>query len=85
MDVSSAERIRDILIEELQWSGPRDELTDDLPLIETRVLDSLGMLRLVSRLQSELAVEIRDEDVVPSNFGTIGRIAQFVDGRTSAR
>jgi acyl carrier protein len=79
--MSSTETIRDFLIEDLQWSGPRSELTDDLPLVESRVIDSLGVMRLVSRIQSDLGVDVRDEDIVLSNFGTIGRIAEFVDAR----
>jgi acyl carrier protein len=43
-------------------------------------VDSLGLLRLVTSIEAEFGIEIRDEDVVIANFGSIGRIAEFVQG-----
>ncbi len=76
-----AERIRDFLIEEAQWDGPRSELTDDLPLIESHVIDSMLLLRLVAWLESEYGISIGDEDVVPSNFGSIERISALLNSK----
>jgi len=62
----------------VRWDGQPEELTDDLALIEEHVIDSLGLLRLVDRLESEFHIRFRDEDLVPTNFGSIARIADFV-------
>ncbi len=72
------ERVRDFLIEEASWDGARAELTDDLALIEQHVIDSMLLLRMVAWLESEYGITINDADVVPSNFGSIERIAQLV-------
>lgn len=74
----AAERVRDFLIDEANWDGDRAELTDDLPLIENHVIDSMLLLRLVAWLESEYGIAIGDADVVPSNFGSIERISRFV-------
>jgi acyl carrier protein len=74
----TAERVRDFLIEEAHWDGSREELTDDLPLIETHVIDSMLLLRMVAWLESEYGIAIGDADVVPSNFGSIKRISSLV-------
>jgi acyl carrier protein len=76
--VQTAERIRDFLIEEAHWDGPRAELTDELPLIENHVIDSMLLLRLVAWLESEYGIAIGDADVVPSNFNSIERISRLV-------
>ncbi len=73
-----AERIRDFLIEEANWDGPRAELTDELPLIEQHVIDSMLLLRMVAWLESEYGIAIGDADVVPSNFGSIERISGLI-------
>jgi acyl carrier protein len=44
-------------------------------------LNSLALLRLVSRIEADFEIEVRDEDVVISNFRTIGEIAAFIDER----
>ena len=81
--MDTRESLRDLLIDELQWHGTRQELTDDLPLIDADVLDSLDMLRLVSLIEARFGIQVRDEDLVPRNFGTIRTLAEFVDGRRS--
>jgi acyl carrier protein len=73
-----AERIRAFLIDEAHWDGSPAELTDDLPLIESRVIDSMMLLRLVAWLESEYGIAIGDADVVPSNFGSIEQISQLL-------
>jgi acyl carrier protein len=77
----SAERIRDFLVEEASWEGSRAELTDELPLIESHVLDSMMLLRLVEWLESDYGVSIDDAEIVPSNFGSIAQIARLVDSK----
>ena len=49
--------------------------------MENHVVDSLGLLRLVRRVEDDFGIDVRDEDMVMSNFGSIGRIAAFVDAR----
>jgi len=75
-------RIRALLVDDLQWQDDPEELTDDLPLIANHVIDSLGLLRLVGRLESEFGIRIADEEVVASNFGSIAQIADFVGSKT---
>jgi len=85
---ASAARIREFLIEDLQWEGSESDLTDDLPLIESQVVDSIGLLRLVAWLESEYGITIPDEEIVPANFGTIERIVamtQRLTGGAQAR
>jgi acyl carrier protein len=83
-EMATAERIRDFLIADLHWQAPRSELTDDLPLIQSRTLDSLGLMRLIEKIETEFGIAIRDEEIVLANFGTIGHIAGFVAGKKQA-
>jgi acyl carrier protein len=83
-DNTVAERIRSFLIEDLQWQGERSELTDDLPLIQSRTLDSLGLMRLIGKIETEFGITIRDEEIVHANFGSIATIAAFVATKTNA-
>jgi acyl carrier protein len=79
--VETRQTIRRLIIDDLRWQGSPDELTDDLALIDSHALDSLDMLRLVSLMEEKLGVEVRDEDLVSQNFGSIEKIAAFVDSR----
>jgi acyl carrier protein len=79
--MADADRIRDFVIEDLHWEGPRSELTEEFPLIENHVIDSMGLLRLVAWLESTFGVAIADEDVVPANFGTINGIESLLSAK----
>jgi acyl carrier protein len=78
------ESIRRFIKEELSADDPNRTLTDDYPLLEHQVLDSLGIFQLVGHLESEFGVEIADEELVPAHFGTIGDIAKLVETKRSA-
>jgi acyl carrier protein len=78
------DRLRQFIIDELNWNGRPDELTDSFPLIENGAVDSLGIFRIVSFIEDEFDVEILDEELVPQHFGTIGGVAHLVDGKTSS-
>jgi acyl carrier protein len=73
--------IRRFIADELSFEGSVATLTPDYPLLEREVLDSLGLFQLVGYLESEFDVEIDDEELVPSNFGTIENIARLVEAK----
>lgn len=73
--------VRGFIIQELDWDASTGELTNDYPLIDRHVLDSLGIFQLVSFIESEFGVEVRDEELVPENFGTISSIAKLVGSK----
>lgn len=77
----TTDRVRKLISENFEIAPEWSDLPDDLALVESYVIDSLDMLTLVSLVESEFGVPVRDEDVVLENFGTIGRIATFVDAR----
>ena len=58
-----------------------DDVDEDYPLLEKQVVDSLGMITLISLLEDEFDVEIDDGDVVPGNFRTIRQIAALVESK----
>jgi acyl carrier protein len=54
---------------------------EDDDLLESGILDSLGILDLVSRLEATFGITVLDEDLVPDNFRSLRHLAAFVLGR----
>ncbi|MGH3024813.1 MAG: phosphopantetheine-binding protein [Gaiellaceae bacterium] len=79
----TAQRIRQLMTENLTYGGSWSEVDEDYPLLAKHVIDSLGMLKLVSLIEEEFDVEIDDDDVVPDNWKTIRHIAALVDSKRS--
>jgi acyl carrier protein len=60
---------------------------DDLPatesFIESGIIDSTGILELVSFVEQEFGVKIEDEELIPENLDSIHKLMVFVDGKSS--
>jgi acyl carrier protein len=54
------------------------EITSDTELIENGMLDSVGILNLVSFLEEQFGFTVPFEEFVPENFKTPGTIAAMV-------
>jgi acyl carrier protein len=73
--------IRDFVVERLAPASGRTQLAGDEDLIDTGVLDSLGVFQLVAFLEENYRISIADTDITPENFGTLDRIERLVAGR----
>ena len=50
-------------------------------LLESGIVDSIGVLEIVTFIEQEFPVQVSDEDLVPENFGSIAAIVSFVQRR----
>lgn len=71
-------QIRTYIQQHLMAAKGGGEVKDDDPLLDSGIIDSMGILELVSYLESTFGIEVRDEEVVPANFHSIERIASLV-------
>lgn len=63
------------------------DFSDDESLIQTGIVDSTGMLELVSFLEAEFGITVEEDELVPENLDSVARAAAFVArklGRTAA-
>ena len=79
---TTTNEIKTFIIENFLFGDTSYELGDDVSLIEADLVDSTGILELVSHVEATYNIEIKDADIVPANFDSIGRIAAFVASRT---
>lgn len=77
--MTTAVTVRNFLLSELHWDETKGALTPEFGLIENHVVDSMGLLMLVSFVEQQFGIELADEELVPAHFGTIASIASLVD------
>ena len=65
-------------------AGGKIELAPDENLLRTGILDSMGLLKLVTFLEDRFDFEMGDGDITPENFGTLEKIRAFVERKTRA-
>ena len=56
-------------------------LEDEQPLLGNGLIDSLGILEVVSFLEREFNITVADEDLIPENFGSLRNLSQFVTSK----
>ena len=69
------EKIKNMILEINEFV----EIEYDTPLIAEEILDSLSIIYLVTELENEYNILIKEEDINPNNFYSIETISQLVN------
>ena|SRR2546421_10322791 len=56
-------------------------VTNTEPLLESGILDSMGVLELVEFVESKFEIKITDDELLPENFGSVQQISDFVESK----
>lgn len=56
-----------------------DDLPADLDLLDTGVVDSLGLLRLIDWVGRRYGIPVEEENLSPAQFSSVRAIAAFVE------
>lgn len=59
-------------------------LKEDSSFLEEGIVDSTGILQLVSFLQERYLISVEDEELIPENLDSIRRVAEFVEAKRRA-
>jgi acyl carrier protein len=77
MDKLSA--VKQFIVDEFIPDIPVDELEADYDLIANGVIDSLGLLRVISWLENQYNIPIDDIEITEQDFVTATAIVSFVE------
>lgn len=72
------DQIREFIMENLAHAKGITSFTDDENLMESGVVDSLGIFRIVSFLEEELHVRVSDEEINAETLQSVNSIEQLV-------
>jgi acyl carrier protein len=57
------------------------EVTDEHPLLDSGIVDSLGVLDLVTFLEKTFGIRVGDHEMNAENFASIASVARFVQSK----
>jgi acyl carrier protein len=75
-------RIRSFILAKFP-AARKPGLDDDLPLLESGIVDSLGVLDVVGFLEQTFQIKIDDDELTPDNFGNVRCMVSFVERKTA--
>ena len=77
--------INDFISRELVQDPSVLPLGNGTSLLETGILDSLSLLRLVVYIQERFGIPVDDVDLVPENFDSVDSICAYLRSREGGR
>ena len=79
-DISGA--LRRFIGENFMFQEEVKSLADDASFLENGIIDSTGVLELVSFLESTFGIEVADEEMLPENLDSIRAVSAYVARKT---
>ena len=73
--------VREFIADNFVMGEDADEIERDESLTQSGVLDSMGVLELIMFIEERFGVKVPDEDTLPENLDSVGRISDYVRGR----
>jgi acyl carrier protein len=77
--------INDYISRELVQDASLLPLGNATSLLETGVLDSLSLLRLVGFIQERFGITVDDVDLVPEHFDSVDAVSAYLRSRTGEK
>ena len=79
IEMNVKQQVRDYIAENFMFSSNGFEMNDDESFLEAGVVDSLGVLELVTFVEETFAVEVLGEEIVPDNFDSVDNLAAYIE------
>ncbi len=75
--------IRQFLTTNFYIADP-SQLEDETSLLDAGIVDSTGVLEVITFIEKEFGIKVAQEDMLPENLDSISKIAAYV-ARTKAK
>ena len=79
------EIIRSFVIETFIFDDNPQTLDNTQSFLETGVIDSTGMLELVSFIEEKFNIKIEDDELIPDNLDSVNNVVNYIARKTGAR
>ncbi len=82
--MSNTNNLKTFIIEEFIPDSHKDEISDDLELIKSGILDSLSVLKLVAFIEDSYDIALDPSEIDPENLNSIRAIDTLISKKLEA-
>jgi len=79
-----SDKIREFVITDFLF-GDGASLKDDTSFLETGIVDSTGILELITFLEQTFGIKVNPEEALPENLDSVAKAAAFVQRKLAAQ
>jgi acyl carrier protein len=73
------QQVRRFVIDNFPFGRVGDGLSNDASLLDQGIIDSTGVLELVTFLEETYDIKVEDEELTPANLDSITRLVNFLE------
>lgn len=70
--------VRNFIVERFMFGQGAEKLAKAHSFLEMGIIDSTGVLELVSFLEEQFEIKVDDKELIPENLDSLGQIETFV-------
>ena len=77
-------RIRTFIFDNYLFGYDENEFSDDASFLDYGVMDSLGIMELITFIEREFTIEVADSEIIPDNLDSVSRVSRYIFEKTRA-
>lgn len=77
-------KVRGFILGNFLFTKDESKLANDVSLLGQGLMDSTGVLELISFLEGQFGISLADEEMIPENLDSVDRICAFVERKQAA-
>lgn len=77
-------QIREFILKNALSGSTGIALDDEDSFLEKEVIDSTGVLELVSFVEERFGIEVNDDELIPDNFDSVNKLNEYVKKKKGA-
>ena len=78
------EIIRKFVLENYLFTDDQSMLDDSTSFLKSGIIDSMGMLDIVSLIENEFGIKVEKEEVNSKNFDSVDNITAYIKDKKNA-
>ena len=71
-------QIRNFIYSNFLHTNSENGFTDDQSFLDNGIIDSTGVLELITFVEETFKINIEDDEIIPENLDSIERLVQFI-------
>ena len=75
----TSKQLRDYIVENFLFGDTETEFSDTDSFMEKGIIDSTGILEVITYIEENFNIKIEDHELIPENLDSISNIVSFID------
>lgn len=79
--MSTEKKVRNYILENYLFTNDESMLRNDESFLDKGIIDSTGILEVISFLEEQFGIKVEDSEMMPENLDSVNNIVAFVNAK----